>query len=236
MAYCVNCGVELDKSLRACPLCNTPVVNPADLAAPKSAVDPFPAKRAVIERAKRSDVAILVSVILLATMAASGLLNLLLYRTGAWSLAIIGGCVVGWVICVPVLIYTRLPIYVSILLDGLSVALYLYLISITAAQGVDWLLKLGFPILTLAVVLAEVMTLLIRHVNHSFLGVSTYVITSIALMCGGIEGVIDLYFHGHASLGWSAVVITVCAVIDAALITILSRRRLRGEVRRRLHF
>lgn len=31
MSYCVNCGVELDRSLRACPLCNTPVINPREL-------------------------------------------------------------------------------------------------------------------------------------------------------------------------------------------------------------
>ena len=28
MSYCVNCGVELDGSLQACPLCNTQVINP----------------------------------------------------------------------------------------------------------------------------------------------------------------------------------------------------------------
>ncbi len=28
MAYCVNCGVELEASLEKCPLCNTPVYHP----------------------------------------------------------------------------------------------------------------------------------------------------------------------------------------------------------------
>ena len=32
MSYCVNCGVELDKSLKQCPLCSTPVINPNDVA------------------------------------------------------------------------------------------------------------------------------------------------------------------------------------------------------------
>ena len=27
MSYCVNCGVELEASLRECPLCHTPVIN-----------------------------------------------------------------------------------------------------------------------------------------------------------------------------------------------------------------
>lgn len=31
MSYCVNCGVELEASLKECPLCNTPVINPKEL-------------------------------------------------------------------------------------------------------------------------------------------------------------------------------------------------------------
>ena len=41
MSYCGNCGVELDPTARACPLCHTPVVNPnqpVDTVSPK----PFP--------------------------------------------------------------------------------------------------------------------------------------------------------------------------------------------------
>lgn len=30
MSYCVNCGVELEKGCPACPLCDTPVINPRE--------------------------------------------------------------------------------------------------------------------------------------------------------------------------------------------------------------
>ena len=30
MSYCVNCGVELEKGLPLCPLCDTPVINPKE--------------------------------------------------------------------------------------------------------------------------------------------------------------------------------------------------------------
>ena len=29
MSYCVNCGVELEKSEKKCPLCGVEVINPA---------------------------------------------------------------------------------------------------------------------------------------------------------------------------------------------------------------
>ena len=30
MSYCVNCGVELEKSEQRCPLCGVEVINPAE--------------------------------------------------------------------------------------------------------------------------------------------------------------------------------------------------------------
>lgn len=51
MSYCVNCGVELDASLEACPLCNTPVVNPKDFA-PQNPFPSFPREKGQVEEVK----------------------------------------------------------------------------------------------------------------------------------------------------------------------------------------
>ena len=31
MSYCVNCGVELEKGAKKCPLCGTEVINPNEI-------------------------------------------------------------------------------------------------------------------------------------------------------------------------------------------------------------
>lgn len=54
MSYCVNCGVELDKNLQACPLCNTPVINPKELER-KSMEFAFPKEKGQVETVKRKD-------------------------------------------------------------------------------------------------------------------------------------------------------------------------------------
>ncbi len=43
MSYCVNCGVELDKSAKKCALCQAPVINPMDYDS-SSASAPYPDK------------------------------------------------------------------------------------------------------------------------------------------------------------------------------------------------
>ena len=95
---------------------------------------------------------------------------------------------------------------------------------------------MGLPITVLVTAVAELVTLCIRKLPRSFLTVSLYLFTGIGLLCLGLEMLIDWYLAGEIALSWSAVVLTVCVILDIALITMLSRRRLRNEVRRRLHF
>lgn len=234
MSYCVNCGVELDGSLKECPLCNTPVVNPKELGETKKRA-PFPEDKGQVERVKRKDFGILLSVVLIATGLTCGMLNLFVFRQSAWSLLIIGGCLIFWVLFVPVVIYTRLPVYVSLLLDGISVGIYLYLITFVTKSDV-WFTGLALPITLLVVFVSEVFTFCVKKLPVTFLTTALYFFSAVGILCLGLEVLIDWYLNRKIQLVWSAVVLTVCVIIDIALVTVLSRRRLRNAVRRRLHF
>lgn len=235
MSYCVNCGVRLDPSLKRCPLCNTPVVNPNDLAAIRQPVPPFPHEKGQVEVVRRKDLAILLSVSLIAASAVCGLLNLFVFRESLWSLYVIGACVVIWVLAVPVVIYTRMPVYGSLLCDGLAIALYEFMISLNTPQQ-EWFFRLALPITALCTAAALLFVFLMQKVSSAFLMTGLYFFVEAALICAGIELLIERYLALPLRLTWSAVVLSICAVIVIALVTILSRARLRNAVRRRLHF
>lgn len=235
MSYCVNCGVELDASAKECPLCNTAVINPAELEKIMRTQQPFPATKGPVEAVKRKDLGLLVSLMVLATAAGSGILNALVFRGTLWSLAVIGGCVILWVILIPVIIYVRQPVYISLLFDGLAVIAYLYMLTYMTATR-EWFSELGVPVVLLATAVAEAIAVSIRKLPKSFLTVALYLFTGTGILCLGLEILIDRYINGHISLSWSAVVLTVTVILDIAIITVLSRRRLRNAVRRRLHF
>lgn len=234
MSYCVNCGVELDASATKCPLCDTPVYNPK---APEPATQPspFPKEKGQVEVVKRKDLGVLLTVIVLATAVTCGLLNALVFQGNLWSLAVIGVFLVLWVIMIPVVIYSRQPIYLSILLDGVAVVVYLYLLTYLTGHN-DWFYGLGLPIVLLVTVVVEAVTLCIRRLPMSFLTGALYLISGIAVLCVGLELLIDRYLRQEIMLGWSAIVLTVCVIVDITIATLLSRRRLRNAVRRRLHF
>ncbi len=234
MSYCVNCGVELDASAKACVLCNTPVYNPNEIRK-ENVLSPYPVEEGQVERVKRRDMGILLSIVFLATAITCGLLNALVFTGSRWSLAVIGVCVILWVIMIPVVIYTKQSIYVSILYDGIAIAGYLYMLTHMVNRN-EWFWGLGLPIVVLVTVLVEAVTFALRKLPKSFLTNSLYIITGIAILCTGLELLIDRYMESGLRLSWSAVVLTVCVIVDITVITMLSLRRLRNAVRRRLHF
>ena len=104
MSYCVNCGVELEASLRECPLCHTPVVNPKE-AGKTVPPSPYPTDRGQVEEVKRKDLGILLSVVLSATAVTCLLLNLLVFNRSLWSLLVIGICICLFVFPFPMVYY-----------------------------------------------------------------------------------------------------------------------------------
>lgn len=234
MSYCVNCGVELDADLQRCPLCHTFVINPNELKKLEH-TSPYPREKGQVEVVKRKDLGILLSVVLSATAASCALLNIFVFNQSMWSLLIIGICILLFVLAIPAVIYTKLPIYLSLLFDGIAIGGYLYMITYLTPSP-EWFWQLALPIVVLVTLLVEILTLLIRSFPVSFITTALYIFAEAAILCVGIELLIDRFLNKQLQLSWSAVVLTACGIIVIALITLLSKRRLRDEVRRRLHF
>lgn len=233
MSYCVNCGVELEHGAKECPLCNTPVINPKELE--KMMQDAFPTKKGQVETVKRKDMGILLTVMVLATAITCGMLNTMVFKGNMWSLPVIGVCGVLWVVMIPFVIYTKQSLYATFLFDGVAVGAYLYLLTFLTKSD-RWFFLLGAPVVILITITIELIVLILKKVPRSFLlGAITFV-TAIAVDCVGIEIIIDLYRTGRISISWSAVVLTVAAILDVLFITMISHSRLRDAVRRRLHF
>lgn len=234
MSYCVNCGVELEASLTECPLCHTPVINPNELNK-KIPVSPYPTDKGQVEVVKRKDFGILISVVLTATGVTCLLLNLLVFDSSRWSLIVIGSCLCLFVFSFPAIFYSKTPIYLSLLADGISVAVYLFLITFLTDSNA-WFWQMGLPIVVMLTILAEFFPLLANFIPLTVLSCALCIFIEIPAFCVSLELLIRRILERPYRITWSAVVLTVCVIIDIALITILAKKRLRNEVRRRLHF
>ncbi len=233
MSYCVNCGVELESSLKECPLCNTPVINPNQIS--PAASNPYPSSKGQVEIASKKDFGILLTVVLSATSITCLLLNLLVFQGHLWSFTVIGACICLFFLAAPAVFYTKASVYIILLLDGAAVLIYLYLISYITTSS-EWLWQLGIPIVVMSTALIELFALLARKFPFNILSASLYLFVEIPILCVALELLIRRFCDSSYNITWSAVVLTVCVIIDIALITILTKKRLRNEVNRRLHF
>ena len=176
---------------------------------------------------------ILISIILAVTAGVCGLLNLLIFYRTHWSLYVIGGCALLWVFCLPVFL-SRISPYLSLFLDGAGIAMYFGIIAFLH-PGHGWYFRLAFPLTVLATVLILLFAVCVRQIHASILSRAVLILAETAIFTVAVELLLDLFFQETLSVTWSAIVLTCCVIIDAALITIIRRVRLREEVRRRMH-
>lgn len=235
MSYCVNCGVELDNSLDQCPMCQTKVYNPNALVIPGEGKSPYPENKGTVERVKRTDVAILITSVLGSIVVTCGLLNTFIFTQNGWSLVVIGSCLVLWVTLIPFMFSAKQSPYLYVLYDGVAMLLYLVMIGQLTAEK-SWLYGIAIPISIAVTMVVELVVFCIRQFKKSFLANALFVFTGIGVVNVVIEIIVDLYFTDQIKFGWSAIVATVCVIIDIFLITVLSSRRLRNALSRRFHF
>ena len=234
MSYCVNCGVELDATLKDCPLCNTPVINPKELVSVQKRT-PFPVEKVPVEMIKRKDMGLLVTIVLAAIALTCMGLNVLVFNKSYWSVTVIGACLLLWVILLPEIIYHKLNIYLAVLFDGLAVIVYLYLLTWLTSSN-DWFYGVAVEIVAFMIIVLEIYILCLKVLPKSILTYALYTVTTIGILCVGLELLISKLVRAQISIGWSAIIATICIIIDVALICVLSMRRVRNAVRRRLHF
>ena len=75
----------------------------------------------------------------------------------------------------------------------------------------------------------------VRQMHASILSCAALLLGEIAVFTVAVELLMDQFWHTSPGITWSAIVLTCCVIIDAALVTIIRRTRLREEVRRRMH-
>lgn len=234
MPYCVNCGVELDKTLDKCPLCATKVYHP-DKVEIIAEEQTFPKKMGEVETVSKKEGIIFVTVLSITIAVTCALLNILVYDTSWWSVPVGGICITLWVFFMAGIFCEKITVYGMLLLDAVAIGNCMFLISLITSSN-QWFWNIGLPILVVSFGLLEIAVFLSKKFPSSLLTGTLYFFVITAGICVTIEAVLDNYFRQAISLSWSAIVLTVCAIIVVFLVLVLMMGRLRNTIRRRLHF
>lgn len=237
MSYCVQCGVKLEQSLKTCPLCHTPVINPNELIAGAlpSGVSPFSTVKGEVEPMKKYDIGLWLTLVFGSTAIACGILNLFVFNHNYWSIPVIGACIVMWIFFCPRMFLPQIPITLNLAISAVSIIFYQLAITLMTEDD-RWFFKIALPITLVLMGLVALSGICYKFVAKSLMATVLYFFIDVGILSVVIEYFIDTFLGGSFHIFWSAIVFSVCSVISIALIAILSMKRLRATVQKRLHF
>ena len=237
MSYCVECGVKLEKSLKICPLCHTPVINVNELNIPglSNNSSPFAAVKGEVEPMKKYDIGLWFTLVFGSTALACGILNLFIFDYNYWSIPVIGACIIMWLFFCPRMFLPKIPFSLNLVVSAVSVIFYELAITLMTESD-RWFYELVLPITLSIMCLIVLYGLLYKFVSTSLIASALYLFIDAAILSLAVECIVDKFIRQEIHIFWSAIVFSVCAVISVALIAILSIRRLRVTVQKRLHF
>lgn len=145
MSYCVNCGVELDKSAEKCVLCNTPIYNPTEVIEP-TVNTPFAQTPIEIgSGVKRKFVAIVISFILLIPNIICTLANIFFMPDNLWFIFVLSSSLLVWVVFVFPFITKKPKPYLMWAFDTVVTALYIFVFYATDLGGEKWYMGIALP-------------------------------------------------------------------------------------------
>lgn len=237
MSYCVQCGVKLEQSLKKCPLCHTPVINPNELIAGAlpSGTSPFATVKGEVEPMKKHDIGLWLTLVFGSTALACGILNIFVFNHNYWSIPVIGACIIMWIFFCPRMFLPQIPLYLNLLVTSISVIFYEFAITFMTKSD-RWFFEISLPTTIVVMALISISGFFYKVVSKSLIATALYLFVDVGFLSVALECYIDRFLSGDVHLFWSAIVFSVCAVISVALIAILSIRRLRVTVQKRLHF
>lgn len=229
MSYCVNCGVELEKGLPLCPLCDTPVINPKE---PKDedVKPPYPLNFTVPKSLSKKYIVFVVSLTMLIPNLILLVLDTVFFQSGI-SYYIAGACTVLWIwFLFPFLWEKPIPV-ILLALDAMSLMIFTYYIKVTA-NNTDWHGKIAMPVIIALWAMCNVYMFWQKKPRRKE-SKAIFALTCVVLFTAVLEVCISLYLYGRLSFVITLIVAACCIALMIFFIALLNSRRLRAWASRK---
>lgn len=236
MSYCVNCGVELAKSEKACPLCSVEVINPKALWQ-ESAERPYPKYiQSFVKRIDRRYFATLIGLFLIIPILVTIIYDLLSGGSISWSAYVVGALALLYIFIVLPFYFKRYHSVIFLSVNCIAVLLYLFFIE--RLNGGDWFFGIGMPIAIAASVFIIFLALVFKRKKKQtgFFIKTALVLIASGVFVLGLELILSLNRLGVFVLNWSFYAFVPCALLGFIAFVLEHRKNLKERIRRRLFY
>ena len=231
MSYCVNCGVELENGCGACPLCDTPIINPRESGG-KSQKPPYPENFNIPESADKRYFVFVVSIAMLIPNIVLSVLDFAFFHTGAVTYIASASALIWIWFLFPLLWKKPLPLLL-LTLDAASLAAFLNLIRIKS-ESAGWFSAVALPIVvSLWLVSALFMLWLKKPRSRSLKAIAA--LTAINIVSFVVEICFNMFYNNKLQI-WISLAVTACCIPLTVFFVALSKsRRLKAWVSRKFY-
>jgi len=236
MSYCVNCGVELDKTAVKCVLCNTPVINPQNPPDLKSPT-PYPIEKETVKLIYYRFTSIIISFILICVDLVCFVLNLItnamLDVSVMWFYVVLGASVVLWTIINPRLLKPNLSLYLYVVMQMVSISVLILMICLVIDRYA-WAFSLALPItLVLAGHVCAGIVLIRRFIKGIFQRMAV-IFGFIGSFSVCVEILLREFLFHKFYITWSGIVCVCCIAVTILLVVISNSVFWKEEAKKRL--
>ena len=230
MSYCVNCGVELEKGCGACPLCDTPVINPREIK--KSNEKPvYPENLSIPKSLSKKYWVFVFSIVLLIPNLVLIILNALIFDSGVVKY-IVSGFAVAWIWFLFPLLWKK-PIPVILLaIDAIALLSYLDLYKIYGDDN-GWFNSIVLPVVITLWAICNLFIFWLKKPRSKSL-ITIAVLGSVSIMSFVIEICINMFYSGRLQVVVSIVITACCVLLMVFFIFIEKSRRFKAWAERKL--
>jgi len=233
MSYCVNCGVELDKSAKACALCNATVINPFDDENVETAPKPYSDKIFIPSSASRRYIAFILSVVLLIPNIVCSVTNLLIPTYGLWAIYVNATSLLCFILFILPFLFHKVYPYLVLFLDTASVTLYIYFFYAMYNER-NWFLLLAMPmVLSLGIIIACFLTW-VRKKKRDWPYILIFVLSDIAIYSVITEFLFHFYYKTDHLFQYSIIIVVSCLSLIAFFLFVAKNKRFRAWLAKRL--
>ncbi len=229
MSYCVNCGVELEKSCKACPLCDTPVINPKEKSDEKS-IPAYPEDVSIPKSTKKLYISFVFSFAILIPSLVLIILNAFIFENPVLKY-IISGFVVAWIWFIFPLLWKKPIPAVLVAIDALALMAYFYLYRFGGDDS-GWVYGIAMPIVIILWAIVNIFLLWLRK-KRSKSAISIAVLGAINVMTFVSEIAISLFLTNTPQIIVSLVMTACCVSLMIFFIVLEKSKRMKAWLERK---
>ncbi|AFG36475.1 hypothetical protein [Spirochaeta africana] len=238
MPYCSECGVEVDRSTRTCPLCSTPIYHATE---PPSGEQGYAVSHEIEDMlarrppgyARRLAVQIL-TVVFLTPLLVAAVADWLVSGQLSWSLYVGVSMAALWVYSVvPILLYRRLWAILGVCVT--MTGLLMWSVDVLDPRT-SWFWEVGLPVMAVIVVVTAAVAVLSVLSRTRGANIAGFILIGIAVLCGAIDLISKRYMQlVGPPFTWSLIVAAAVGPVALFLLYYHYALSSRINLRKRLH-